>query len=152
MDTNKRDLIELHKIARQAQQHADTINMQFYLALGIVISLFLAGIGFIFSPDFPLRQGCVYNVLTKLGILFLFGFTEWVFYRSFRLRAEDFQKWSKVIGKTAEKLPNETTEGLLIEEDPNKTAEADKKRLGAYKIVFIVAFIGLGLFLFLFIQ
>lgn len=153
MAMDRKELTELYKIAREAQHHADTINMQIYMALGVVMSLFLVAIGFIFSPDFPLRREYViYPFLVKVGILLAFGFTECVFYRSFRLRAQDFQKWAEVIKKTADKLPTETNEGLLIREDPSKTADEDKKRLRWYKLFFIVVFIALGLLLFIFIE
>ncbi len=152
-NAEKNRIIELHKIARESHNHHDTINMQIYLALGVVISLFLAGVGFIFSRDFPLRQESVfYVILTKSVILVLFGITEWYFCRAFRDRAKAFEQWDEVISKTANKLPEETSEGLLIGADPHETADSNKKRLLWYMVFFIVAFIALGVFLFVFIK
>ena len=126
--------------------------MQAQLALGLVISLFLAAIGFIFSPDFPLHQECPYVLLTKLGVLAIFGLTEFYFYLAFRNRAKHFETWCEVIRTTRENLPEETQKILPTAEHPNKVAESNMQRLRMYTVFFIVAFIALGVFLFVFIN
>ena len=166
MSIEKSHLIELYKTTLEEARHHDTINMQIFMALGIVFSLFLVAISFIFSRDFPLRQECVYWFSVRAGILVLFGAAEgffgFVFYR-YKKYFEACAKVSKEIegSLTVDKRTRGTSEfdGLLI---GPKLREIDDKsrclnwyskhRLKVYIGAGVVALLVLGLLLFVLME
>ena len=154
MTIDKNELMNHYKVALEYFYHHDTINMQIYMAFGIVISLFLAAIGLIFSRDFPLCQECVYVVLTKVGVLALFGSMLFYFCHAFQNRAKTFAKYAKIIQTITDssELKEEVDKGLLFKADLCETTKQNKRRLCLYKIFSVIAFISLALFLFLFLS
>ena len=150
MTIDKNELMNHYKVALEYFYHHDTINMQIYMAFGIVISLFLTAIGLIFNDDFPLRL----VVLTKAGVLTLFGLILFYFYRALRNRAKTFVEYAKRIQiiTDSEEFKDEAYKDLLFREDPCEVAKKSERQLCLFKISSVIAFIALGLFLFLFLS
>ena len=71
------ELIELYKISREEAYHHSSINMQIYMANGIVVSLLLVFIGLAFTDD--LRQPR-WTPFVKGGILAFFTAVQLYFY------------------------------------------------------------------------
>ena len=148
MSIEKSHLIELYKTTLEEARHHDTINMQIFMALGIVFSLFLVAISFIFS------------------ILVLFGATEgffgFVFYR-YKKYFEACAKVSKEIegSLTVDKRTRGTSEfdGLLIGPKLREIVDKSrclncysKHRLEVYIGAGVVALLVLGLLLFVLME
>lgn len=170
MAIDKKELLKHYKNTEELLYRYETTNMQIYMAFGIIISLFLTAIGFIFSGDFPFHHAYIYIaykinifiVLTKLGILVIFGIILWYFYRTLKDRAETLKKYTekrhKIYGliiKDSEESDKSVYKDILFkveEKDVTDVRNSNKKRMRDFKRYFITACILLAVFLFIFIR
>lgn len=153
MAMDRKELIELYKTTLEEARHHDTINMQIFVALGVVISLFLAAIGLFFAKDFPLRYVCC----AKAGILVLFLAVEVFFYSAFYRINKKFKACDEVREKIETELLKGTPElnSLLIGLELSKMDDNNcyaRHRFTIYIVAGLVALITLGLLLFVFIR
>ncbi len=171
MSDYRDQLIELYKTTLEEARHHDTINMQMFMALSVVISLLLVAVSLLFGKDSPVPPE--YFTLVKVGILVLFGAGEGLFYQAFCRMHRHFWVCGKVsekIGEKLKKLANDQNtkgafnlNGLLVHEELRKSGEGEKicneewkwyrrPRLIVYGVAAIIAFVALGLLLFVVID
>lgn len=148
----KNSLIELYKIAREESFHWDTVNMHIYSAMGVIASLLLVAISFLFAKDFPLSRSFI--PFAKVGIL-LFFLAFLLFSGQAINRTQNAYKVSgEVIGKIVKKL-GEDKELLIAPklggwQAKNKWEKFySNGKLWLYIVFGLLVWIGLGLFLFL---
>jgi hypothetical protein len=152
-NNNERNhLIELYKTTLEELRHHDTINHQILAASGVVFSLFVAAIGFLFSRDFHLQYVC----WVKIGILVVFLVVELFFGFAYWRRLKQLEACEKVRNNIEDKLKLEFV-GSLIGSELRKLEEKWKCwewyrnwRRTIYLVVAILAFIALGVLLFVF--
>ena len=149
------ELIELYKVTSEENRHWNGINMQMWMALGVVTSLLLLVVSFIFTEDFQLREPCLFVTLLKTGLVCLFAAVLTVFWFIFRRIDRVFKKCDKVCKNIEKRLQrSEDFCGLLftVAFRPDKVPCYANHRLSVYAAVAIVAIVCFGFFLFFFIE
>ena len=156
MTTDKKELIELYKITLEELRHHDRIYWQALIGLGVIITVFLAVISFLFGKDTPLSSEAVYSAKWALlsFAIFLAVIFALAIYR-INSRAKISQEVIRKIECTLRGKQNteETSEldGLLVRRELDK-AKFDKwfakYRFCFYIPVGVLFLIGLWYFLF----
>lgn len=144
------DLIELYKVTSEESRHWNGINMQMWMALGVITSLLLLVVSFVFTKDFQLREPWYFVLILKIGLEVLFAAILTGFWFIFWRINGVF----KVCENIEEHLQHYKDLKLLVTASlrPNKPGWYSTHRLWVYAAVAIVAAVCFGFFLFVFIE
>lgn len=165
----KENLIELYKTTLEQARHHDTINMQAFVGIGVIIPVFLTAIGFLFSTDSVLASAFVTKVV-KYALLFLAVGIAYLFVNFTCREDEAMRRCRKVCEGIEGELQrlNNTAKGpdgkdgskesheLLIGAQLNKNVhpwrrdwrKEGKKRFWISSVLAIIVLVGLGFLLF----
>lgn len=152
----KKELIELYKIALERFYHHDTILTQSYIGLAIVIPVFLAATGYLLGKNSPVPSCNIDPV--KWGLLILACLLSGFYWNnSFKIH-KAFKAYERVITRIADEIVKQESSveiaDLLVDNELDKTKAREvflQKQFSSYLTVNILILIAFGLFLFLFL-
>ena len=148
------ELIELYKVTSEENRHWNGINMQMWMALGVVTSLLLLTVSFIFTKDFQLREPCVFVTLLKTGLVFLFAAILTGFWFVFRRINRVFEVCDTVCKNIEGHLQHYRDLNLLVSASlrPSTPGWYSTHRLWVYAAVAFLAVVCFGVFIIVFIE